>query len=425
MQKDENLSLWKSTDYGKWFVADTCTTISESMQGFFMPLVAQAVTGSPSTAVLLESVNKWIVAGLRIPGGVIQDQVDRRRLLMIEGVIGCLVFMSLGVAGCAGSVTWWILLAAAVVLAVRDGLLGATTNVMLRGIVPDRQLPKAMAANSARDSTCDILGGPLASLLMQASQWLPCMVCGVCELLQTAVSSRITRYWKRNDEIEPQSCRESSKELWMRAFDGMVWLLKDPFQCRSVFSSAMSTSCFNTILLIAVLRQAGDDGYLSASTLSVSISVGILIGSLFASRAVEHVNGGMLIVSSFLLMSIGALGAALSGTLWMRCVFLFASLILLPCGNAVGGGFMALLYSKEYMGRIFAGIALLESGLGALITFLSGLAVRYWGSGTTCVMLAVCVLLSSLPYLTYHGVARIPKPDQWDDYIRRMKYTRL
>lgn len=424
MRSDETNSLWKGSDYGKWFVADTCTTISESMQGFFMPLIAQALTGSPSTAVLLESLNKWIVTGLRIPGGMIQDQADRKKLLMIEGVVGCLVFVLLGVAGYSGSAGLWVLLLAVVVLAVRDGLLGSTTNVMLRGIVPDHQLPKAMAANSARDSTCDILGGPLASILMQVSQWLPCVVCGVCELMQTVFTSRITRYWKKDgDGSQPR--RQSSRELWKRAFDGIIWLLKDDFQRRSVFSSAMTSACFNSILLIAVLQQADNDGYLSASTLGVSISLGILVGSLFASRVVDRVNGGILILLYFLLMGVGSLGAALSGPLWLRCAFLFIALIMLPCGNAVGGGFSALLYSKEYMGRIFAGIALLESGLAALVTFLSGLAVHYWGTKATCIALAICVVVFSLPYLTYRGVLGLPKPDQWEEYIKRVGYAKL
>ena len=43
-------SLWRGTDYGKWFVADSCTSLSSSIQGFALPLIAQTVTGSPAQA---------------------------------------------------------------------------------------------------------------------------------------------------------------------------------------------------------------------------------------------------------------------------------------------------------------------------------------------------------------------------------------
>lgn len=43
---DARLSLWKTTDYGPWLVADTSGTLGASMAGFAIPLIVLAVTGS-------------------------------------------------------------------------------------------------------------------------------------------------------------------------------------------------------------------------------------------------------------------------------------------------------------------------------------------------------------------------------------------
>lgn len=74
-------SLWRGTDYGKWFVADSCTSLSSSIQGFAMPLIAQTVTGSPAQATLLDSIMTIISSVLRLPGGVVQDKYDRKKNL--------------------------------------------------------------------------------------------------------------------------------------------------------------------------------------------------------------------------------------------------------------------------------------------------------------------------------------------------------
>ena len=72
-------SLWRGTDYGKWFVADSCTSLSSSIQGFALPLIAQTVTGSPAQATLLDSIMTMISSVLRLPGGVVQDKYDRKK----------------------------------------------------------------------------------------------------------------------------------------------------------------------------------------------------------------------------------------------------------------------------------------------------------------------------------------------------------
>lgn len=85
-------SLWRGTDYGKWFVADSCTSLSSSIQGFALPLIAQTVTGSPAQATLLDSIMTIISSVLRLPGGVVQDKYDRKKLMIAFGLIGFALF---------------------------------------------------------------------------------------------------------------------------------------------------------------------------------------------------------------------------------------------------------------------------------------------------------------------------------------------
>lgn len=93
--------------------------------------------------------------------------------------------------------------------AVRDGLLGNTSNVMLRGIVPDDQLPKAISLNDGRDAVVGMVSGPIGGALMAIGRAVPFLTGACCGLIALLATSRITRYWHRGAEGEAENPPES------------------------------------------------------------------------------------------------------------------------------------------------------------------------------------------------------------------------
>ena len=79
---------------GKWFVADSCTSLPSSIQGFALPLIAQTVTGSPAQATLLDSIMTLISS--------VQDKYDREKLMIAFGLIGFVLFGICAALGWAG-----------------------------------------------------------------------------------------------------------------------------------------------------------------------------------------------------------------------------------------------------------------------------------------------------------------------------------
>ena len=162
-----------------------------------MPLIAQTVTGSPAQATLLDSIMTMISSVLRLPGGVVQDKYDRKKLMIAFGLIGFALFGICTALGWAGLLIYPVLMVLAICLGIRSGLLGTTSNTMLRGIVPDQLLPKASSLNDGRDAALELAGAPVGGVLIGGGLWLPFAVSALLNLLETAAAMRITKYWHR------------------------------------------------------------------------------------------------------------------------------------------------------------------------------------------------------------------------------------
>lgn len=447
-------SLWRGTDYGKWFVADSCTSLSTSIQDFALPLIAQSVTGSPAQATLLDSIMSMTSSALKLPGGVVQDKYDRRKLMTLFGLIGFVLFIACAALGWAGLLLYPVLIVLAVCLGVRSGLLGGTSNAMLRGIVPDKLLPKAQSLNNGRDAALDLAGAPVGGVLIGGGLWVPFVANALLNLLEAVASLRITKYWHRGGRLNAEGraladdeateatdgtteaegavdgaktqSKASAPHYWREMASGFRWLLEERFERRLILSSALAFACFNALLLITVLSIGSDPSHVvSAGFMNMSVSAGVLVGSAIASALVDHVRGGVIAVMFYVLMAIGALGAALAPWIPVRMAFLAISLLALPAGNAVINGFQSLLISQEHMGRVLAGMGMIETVVAPVITFLSGAVMQRWGYLPAAVGLALCIVAAALPAVTMRELVTLPKPDEWEEHIRRTGITKF
>lgn len=91
------------------------------------------------------------IVGIAAAGGVVQDKYDRKTydcvwpdwFRTVRHMRGPRMGGITHIPGADGT---------AICLGIRSGLLGTTSNTMLRGIVPDQLLPKASSLNDGRDA---------------------------------------------------------------------------------------------------------------------------------------------------------------------------------------------------------------------------------------------------------------------------------
>ena len=451
--------LWRGTDYGWWLAADTSGAVGASLIAFAVPLMMLATTGSSAAATTTESICVVVQTVLGLAGGVIQDRYDRRTLMLIWGASGVVLsavaaaaVMLFGNApktsghgvnganapafgGPYAHVLPIALLCIVVLFSVRDGLLENTSNAMLRGVVPDEQLPHAMALNDARDSTVTLAGGPLGGLLMTVGHAVPFLTSAVLSVLGVVSAWRIRRYWKRAtvddsghsgnaddaaDDAIDVSGAITAAPRWRDALDGMIWLLRDRFQRHLIIAATMVTGASNAFLLLTALDiSQGGSQLISAGFINAASAVGMLLGALMASQLVNRVPGGVLVGVMFVLLAVGFTGAALVPSMVGKAIFVACSVLALPAGNAVLGGLSNTLVGKDKLGRVGAGSMVLQYGAYGVAVALSGWGMQTIGYGPTCLILAAVLVAAALYALTMRSLVTLPTPDHWAEHIQR------
>lgn len=451
--------LWRGTDYGWWLAADTSGAVGASLIAFAVPLMMLATTGSSAAATTTESICVVVQTVLGLAGGVIQDRYDRRTLMLIWGASGVVLSVVAAAAvmlfgnapktsghgvnganapafgGPYAHVLPIALLCIVVLFSVRDGLLENTSNAMLRGVVPDEQLPHAMALNDARDSTVTLAGGPLGGLLMTMGHAVPFLTSAVLSVLGMVSAWRIRRYWKRAtvddsghsgnaddaaDDAIDVSGAITTAPRWRDALDGMIWLLRDRFQRHLIIAATMVTGASNAFLLLTALDiSQGGSQLISAGFINAASAVGMLLGALMASQLVNRVPGGVLVGVMFALLAAGFTGAALVPSMVGKAIFVACSVLALPAGNAVLGGLSNTLVGKDKLGRVGAGSMVLQYGAYGVAVALAGWGMQTIGYGPTCLILATVLVAAAAYALTMRSLITLPTPDRWAEHIQR------
>lgn len=415
-------SIWRSADYGWWFAADTCGELSASLSGFAMPQLALAVTGSASLSAAIESITLLVQSVANIPGGVLQDRHDRRRLMMLYGVAGAVLFGGVALLGWAGLLGWPVLAAAAVLVGLRAGLFGNASNAMLRGLVDDERLPEALSLNNGRDAVINLAGSPLSGLLMGLGRAVPMLASALSGVAGAFSSWRIRRYWHRTTPRDAGDAGEAAapdtRPGWRDAFCGLAWSFRYSFQRRVTISAILFNGAINALLLITQLyvTQTTGSPVLAAMVVTVG-SIGMLLGAFAASPLVGQVRGGTLCLLSYVGLVIGGFGVAFAPNIWAKGAFLFVGLLLLPAGNAVTGGFTATLVAPSNQGRMLSAQRLCSLGSYALMSAAGGVLMEWFGYTIAAAVFACCLAAGAAVACSIPAIRTLPRPGEWARHI--------
>lgn len=133
-------ALHAQRNYRIWWLADSSALLAGGIYGFVLPLILLATTNSPVLAGTLAALGLAARAGVTLAGGAMADRSDRARMMLIGGLCGALFTAALALGSNMGSLSATVLCVAHILMELRGGYFGSTTNAALKDIVHPKHL---------------------------------------------------------------------------------------------------------------------------------------------------------------------------------------------------------------------------------------------------------------------------------------------
>ena len=343
------------------------------------------------TANNMEKVSLvWVSIGLPslllgLVAGALVDQWDRRKVLLVSDILR--VPMAASIPWLASinisSIYIMALLITAVTLFFRPA-----KQAIIPSIVPEESLLAANSLSSITDNIADIIGYPVAGLVIAglsvASESSGIHLAFLIDAATYGFSAWMIAMMSTDDSIS--SGRKSSTSIsWRKLLGDIVIGLKVAFQNPYIRTNtilvtlaALIGAGANTLSYgyAAVVTNTGGFGY---SLLEGAIGFGSVLGGLLVGRWGYRVRKGPVILCGLIVMGISTGVLAIIGNIWVAMFMLALSgvgnmMMLVPSVTLVQE-----LCSKDVLGRIFSLRSMLLSLSIIIANWLAGIGAQKIG----------------------------------------------
>lgn len=398
--------LWGSREYRAWFTGDSLSQVGTFVGGFAFTLLGFHVTGDVLIAGVTGSVSALAQCLALLPGGVLIDGVDRRRLLVISGAASTVVWTVIATLLVTGGMTTTALMALAAVSGIVAGALENLSDVMLPQVIPGDLLPPATAANEGRDAGLQLGAAPVSGLLFGLHPVLPFVVSAV------ARAGQMTAALSLRGDYSPSLDEETSRS-WTA---GIRWLLRwsQPRTLVLIVAGVNVSLAMCGTAIILSQQERGTAAW-QIGLIQTSQGVGVLLGAVLLMGVMPRLTGAWIIRWSIIIMGIAVGAAAFTQDVWSIAVIgLLASLPIIPL-NAVQGSYLALLIPNRLRGRVLAATALISAVLAAPASAVAGALLDLFGYAAAIAAAAVILLAVAAIAMTSRSVGSVPIASEFDD----------
>lgn len=374
--------LRSNRDFRLLWLSGLFAVLGSQMSALALPLLILKATGSAVQAGAVGTVSVCALLVTMLPGGVMADRVERRRLMRLCDAGSLAAVTALTVAVWYGHAPMVLVLLVATSGAVLSSVYAPAAFGLMRAVVPPDQMGTATARLQARTATVKMAGPLVGGALFGIHEALPFAAQFLGLLLSTLCIALVrTRSEARTRAGSVFSRRELTAGLTF------LWQLPYLRTVLLVFGLGMNFAFGAlTFTALAVFSDNGTSG-LGSGFVITCVSAGSLAGALLAPRIAPDRHARALIVATCwsCVLTAGALAwlssALLAGVLCALCMCLstiasigflstllivtpedrigrvqsaagFLSSIVQPFGPLAGGALLTLLGTRSAFGII-------------------------------------------------------------------------
>jgi predicted MFS family arabinose efflux permease len=170
-RETQDRSGWSPLRYGgfrRWWFANLTSNVGSWMQTVGAQWVMTTLTPSAFLVGAIQATNLPVLL-LAVPGGVLGDLLDRKKLIIAGQSVMLASAAALGALDVAGLVTPAVLLILLSGVGVGQGLTGPIAQTLQPELVPESERPGAIALGSVNQNLARAIGPAIGGLLLAAT----------------------------------------------------------------------------------------------------------------------------------------------------------------------------------------------------------------------------------------------------------------
>ena len=401
--------LRRNRDFLLFWLGQVFSTAGTRATGVAFPLLVLAVTGSAVDAGTVGFAQTLPFVVWFLPAGALVDRLDRKRVMLVCEVIRFAAMGSVALALVTDRFSLLHILVAAFVEGSALVFFELAEAAALPHIVPQEQLPTALAQNQARQQAANLSGQPLGGAMFAISRTLPFAFDAFSYLISAATILAIRPDFQESRE-------GSDRSMLGQIADGVRWLWRQPFLRSCSALAAVANFVMSALSLTVIVRvQDLGGGPTVVGLVMAAFGIGALTGSAVAPAVQRRLRGRTILLVTTSVESLMWALAAFAPNPLLLAVAVGTGTAVSPSMNVMLGRYRYALAPDELQGRVMSAFRVLAWGAIPLGAVAAGFTLE--GVGTTETFLGLAAIMLMLT------VAAAVAPSLRSDPLERQSDT--
>ena len=394
--------------FAKLWFAGTASALGVGLATVATPLLIASHTSSPLVISAAQGVAwlPWLLFAL--PGGVLVDRVDRRKLMIVVdwarvALMGALAFAV--TTGHAGIAVIYVVL---FLINTGEIVFRTASQAMIPAVVPREGLERANGwLIGGAVVTQNMIAGPLGAFLFVAAASVPFWANSGTYAVSAVLITMVAGSYRATPKAAASPVAEEAGEaavpahparaVWAEMVEGFVWLVRQRIlRTMAVLIGLLNVTLTAAMAILVLLAKdrlhLGSVGY---GLLFTVLAAGSILGSAVGDRLIKKVTATWTIRIGLLIEAALHLVLATSLNAYVVGFFLFAFGVHGALWSIVGNSLRQRLTPPEMYGRVASTTLFIAAGgncvgavLGGVIAGRFGLTAPYWVAFVVAVLVA-------------------------------------
>jgi MFS family permease len=376
--------------FAKLWAAGTTSALGSGLATIATPLLVASRTSDPLTVSAAFAVAwlPWLLFAL--PGGVLVDRVDRRRLMIL---IDWLRFAGMAVLAVAIATGWVSIALLYVVLFVSNTgeiVFRSASQAMLPAVVPRTQLERANGWLHGGETLMQgMVAGPLSGFLFVVAASIPFFVNAASYAASAVLIGLVAGAYRSSPPAGSSVDSGAARPRSVRAelVEGFRWLAHQRLlRTMAVLIGLLNVTLVAAIAVLVLLaKQRLHLGSVGYGLLFTCMATGGILGAVAGDRLVRWVTATWTIRIGLIIEAGMHLALAASHNAYLIGFALFAFGVHGALWGIVGSSLRQRLTPPDMLGRVGSTTLFIAAGgncvgalLGGVVAARFGLTAPYW-----------------------------------------------